>query len=196
MYSQTATHSTLLARVRDAGDTGAWVEFCSRYGELIRGFCKRQGLQPSDIDDVQQDVLLALTKVMPKFEYDAAKGTFRGYLKTAVLHAIYRKSCQKRGETRLPDIEETTRVAAGDSQADIHWEAQWRQYHLSRAMRLIDAEYSITDREAFEQYAVAGRAATAVAADLGVSADSVYQAKSRIMRRLAELIEQQVQEEG
>ncbi|CAN5724272.1 sigma-70 family RNA polymerase sigma factor [soil metagenome] len=196
MFSQTATHTTLIARVRDGTDPAAWTDFCARYGDLIRGFCRRQGLQSADIDDVQQDVLLALTKAMPRFEYDHARGRFRGYLKTAVLHAIYRRARQKRGEARLPDISETSRLAAADDDAERQWEAQWRQYHLHRALARIEAEFAPADREAFEQYAVNGRAAPEVAADLGISVDSVYQSKSRILKRLGAVIEEQVGEEG
>jgi len=196
MFSQTATHTTLLARVSAGTDAAAWTEFYDRYGELIRSFCKRQGLQSADIDDVQQDVLLSLTKSMPGFVYDPSKGRFRGYLKTVVLHAIYRRSCQKRGEQRLPDFEQTRARADSDSNAETHWEAEWRQYHLRRAMLVIESEFSETDREAFEQYAVSARAPADVASTLGISVESVYQAKSRILKRLSAIIEQQVSEEG
>ncbi len=96
-----STHATLLARLRDGEDRAAWQEFCDRYGELIQGFARRRGLQPSDCDDVVQETLLALTKSMPKFHYEPGKGSFRSYLKTIVLHTIFRRSRQKRGEVAL-----------------------------------------------------------------------------------------------
>lgn len=193
---QTATHSTLLARVAAGTDPQAWREFCARYGELIRGFCLRRGLQAADIDDVQQDVMAGLVKAMPGFVYDPLKGRFRSYLKTVVLHVIYRRSFQKRGAVGLSEVDEATRVGGADESIDKEWESQWRQYHLRRAMQTIEPEFAESDLLAFERYAVLGHDAAEVAGALGVSADSIYQAKSRILKRLSAVIELQVQEEG
>ena len=69
MQMQTATHASLLLRLRDDADGGAWNEFLDRYGELIRGFARRRGLQSADCDDIAQDVLLSLSKALPNFQY-------------------------------------------------------------------------------------------------------------------------------
>jgi RNA polymerase sigma-70 factor (ECF subfamily) len=200
VFSQTATHVSLLTRIAEGADPGAWLEFCDRYSELIRGFCRARGLQAHDVDDVHQDVLLALTKRMPSFEYDPARGRFRSYLKAVVLHAIARRVFQKRGGAGLQDLHEAalaeaTRVA-GQDDAEAQWESEWRQHHLRTAMRVIESEFNESDRLAFVAYAIEGRSPAEVGASLGVSVDSVYQAKSRILRRLTALIDQQVGEEG
>lgn len=201
---QTQTHATLLARLGQQGDTAqrgrAWGEFVDRYGELIRGFCKRHGLQASDTDDVLQDVLLSLSKAMPGFAYDPKVGKFRSYLKTVVLHAIYRKLCQARGGAVLGDVDSMAHsqalTASGDPATDSQWEQEWRQHHLRQAMRVIDAEFSARDRAIFERYAIGGESAEAVTRDMGVSIEALYQIKSRITRRLSQVIEMQVLEEG
>ncbi len=195
MGHQITTHASLLARVSDGTDRAAWREFCDRYGELIRGFVLRRGLQPADADDIMQDVLAALSKSMSGFEYDPAKGMFRGYLKTLVVRSIYKKKFQKRPEVQLEGIEQAAE-AAGDDETERMWEQDWRQYHIRQAMRALAVEFNEADREAFEQYAVAGLGAQGTAEALGMSLDQVYKAKSRILKRLSELIEQQIQDEG
>ncbi len=202
MLSQT-THISLLKRLGKRGDGSAsadrgaaWNEFCDRYGDVIRGFARRQGLQPADCDDVVQDVLAALTQSMPGFTYDPAKGKFRSYLKTVTLHAIFARSRQKRGEVSLEQVCSAAERAATDDEVEALWNEQWRQYHLTRAMQAIDVEFNRADRAAFERYALDGESAEAVAKELGMSVDQVYKAKSRIIRRLTELIERQVAEEG
>jgi RNA polymerase sigma-70 factor (ECF subfamily) len=195
VLSQT-THATLLQRLSRGPDADAWDEFCDRYGELIRSFAHRQGVQPADCDDVMQDVLVALTKSMPGFQYDPARGKFRSYLKTVVLHAVYRKSCQKRGEVALDDLTAAIIPAADNRCIDEHWETEWRQHHLRLAMRTINSEFNRADQAAFQAYGVEGRSAAETAEQLGLTIDQVYQAKSRILRRLTELIEQQTAEEG
>jgi RNA polymerase sigma-70 factor (ECF subfamily) len=193
--SQLTTHTTLLARLAVREDTRAWPEFCARYGELIRSFARMQGLQPADCDDVLQNVLIGLSKAMPDFTYDPSKGKFRNYLKTFVMRAIYRRFREKRAAPRQLKPEGAQNVA-DDPAVDAIWEEQWREYHLRRAMQTIEVEFSRADREAFEAYAVEGRDARQVAAAVGMPVEQVYRAKSRILKRLGELVAQQVQEEG
>ncbi len=196
VIGQTTTHVSLLARLSDGTDRGAWAEFHDRYADLIRGFASRQGVQPADCDDVLQEALVALTKALPSFNYDPAKGKFRSYLKTVVLHVIYRKSCQNKGAIALENLEELTAAGAADETVEAQWEAEWRQYHLRLAMKTISAEFNKTDFQAFERYGLAGEPAPDTADALSMSVDQVYQAKSRILRRLGEVIDQQIQDEG
>ncbi len=190
------THATLLARVAAGTDHAAWQEFCDRYGLLIRGFAERQGLQAADCDEVAQESLLALAKAMPNFQYDRSKGKFRSYLKTIVLHEIFRRSRQKHGEVLLGEVDDAVTQAVANPEIEQIWEAQWRQYHIRQAMSVIEMEFNEKDRAAFEAYALAGREAAEVAAEQAMSVDQIYQAKSRIMKRLSQIIQQQVEEEG
>jgi len=191
------THASLLERLRAEHDGPAWDEFCQRYGQLIVGFARRQGLQAADCDDVLQDVLAALTRALPAFRYDASKGKFRGYLKTVTLHVIQRRR-QKEAPSGPGGEPMPASLGAddGDPAASAAWETEWRQHHLRIAMQTIEREFAKADRDAFALYAIAGSDAAATASGLGLSVDQVYQAKSRILRRLRELIEAQVEEEG
>lgn len=200
-----STHITLLDRLCSAGepDQDAWRAFHERYGDLIRGYARARGVSGSDADDVVQDVLLSLTKAMGRqeggFRYDPSKGTFRGYLLAVVRNAIVRRARQNRPQQGL--LPEDIPVNGGpgapcDQGDDAPWDEQWRQHHTRLAMRTIESEFNATDLEAFHRYAVLRHAAGTVAKDLGVSVDSVYQAKSRVLRRLMSVIAEQVREEG
>lgn len=193
---QTTTHASLLARLSKGSDRAAWAEFHDRYADLIRGFASRQGVQSNECDDVLQDALLALTQAMPGFVYDPAKGKFRSYLKTVVLHIIYRKSFQKKGIVSLENLESLTASGTNDETVESQWEAEWRQYHLRLAMKTIAIEFNKNDLGAFERFGLAGEPAAQVAEALEMTPGQVYQAKSRILKRLGELIDEQVQDEG
>jgi RNA polymerase sigma factor (sigma-70 family) len=217
----TQTHASLLARlIAPPGDHAqqAWREFVDRYGDLIAGFCRARGLHSADTDDIVQDVLLALTRAMPDFTYDPAKGKFRSYLKTVTLHAIFKKSRQRAGQLQLGDAQKTLQATSTphhpsaesdppsyaliadalthDPHAESQWETQWRRYHLRRAMLAIEHEFSARDRDAFERYAVLGQEPTTIARELSISTENLYKIKSRLTRRLAELIALQIEEEG
>jgi RNA polymerase sigma-70 factor (ECF subfamily) len=190
------THTTLLTRLSEGVDPAAWNEFHDRYADLFRGFARRYGLQPADCDDIAQEVLLALSRSMGGFKYDPSKGKFRSYLKTLSLRTIFRNLRQKRDHKVLEDIETGPDKAGADPSVEAKWENEWRQHHIRQAMRRLEPEFNERDRMAFSQYAMTGRPASEAAKALGMSVDQVYQAKSRILRRLTELIGEQVRDEG
>jgi RNA polymerase sigma-70 factor (ECF subfamily) len=196
MYPTISTHTSLLARLADGSDPTAWREFSERYSELIRGFAQRRGLQPADCDDITQDVLLSLSKALPGFRYDPSKGKFRSFLKTVTVRRIIEKKRQKKGEVPAEPIEQAARVAADQPDAETAWEKEWRRYHLRQALRTIHGEFNENDRQAFQWYALERRDAAGTATALGLSVDHVYQAKSRITKRLAQIIAAQVRDEG
>jgi RNA polymerase sigma-70 factor (ECF subfamily) len=196
VFAQTTTHVSLLARLHDGRDTLAWRTFCDRYEELIRGFARRQGVFGSDADDVVQDVMLSLTKAMPGFSYDPAKGKFRSYLKTVVVRAISARSRQNPSLVSLHEGSTHPSPASPSDPVSEPWEVEWRQYHLRQAMKAVRAEFNASDIAAFEAYVNEGRDAAVVAHELGIKVDSVYQAKSRVLRRLSQAIAEQVNEEG
>ncbi len=196
MGTQVTTHASLLVRLADGSDRTAWDEFHERYGELIRRFAGGHGLQAADCDDVVQEVLLALSRAMRSFEYDPAKGSFRGYLKTVTLRSISRAIRQKRGAPPLVTVEDVAEPGAEDATVAAAWEAEWRANHVRRAMRLLEGEFKVAELRAFQRYAVEGQDARQTATALGLTVNQVYQAKSRIAKRLAELIELQVRDEG
>lgn len=196
IYSGESTHVSLLGRLKTLGDQAAWRDFCDRYGALIRRFSSRRGLQPSDCDDILQETLLALAKSMPTFQYDPSRGSFRGYLKTVAVHIIFRKICQTQRPTPPEEIEKSVRSAMADPEVEADWETEWRQHHLRAAMKSIEAEFNERDRAAFDAYVLHGAGAAEAAKKLDMSTDQVYQAKARILKRLTQLVEAQVREEG
>jgi RNA polymerase sigma-70 factor (ECF subfamily) len=193
--SQLTTHTTLLARLRDVQDHGAWAEFHGRYEGLIRTYARRQGLQAADCDDCVQDVLIGLSKAMPGFEYDPRRGKFRSFLKTIATRAIFRRFRQKAATAGQQPVKGDDPPIDDDRNEQI-WEQEWRSHHLRLAMRTLEAEFNTCDRAAFEAYAVDGRDARETAEALGMTVEQVYQAKSRILKRLSEVIQQNVAEEG
>jgi RNA polymerase sigma-70 factor (ECF subfamily) len=189
------THASLLARLAEGVDPTAWAEFHDRYRDLIRGFAGRQGLQPADCDDVTQEVLLNLSKSVNRFAYDPAKGKFRSYLRTMVINTIRQRRRQERGGSALCGDEEDRRCDADPATATA-WNEEWQQYHVRRAMQRLVTTVSERDRIAFVRYALEGVSAEQTAREVEASVEQVYQIKSRILKRLRQLIAEQVEEEG
>ena len=111
------------------------------------------------------------------------------YLRTVVFHTIARRQRQNHTTTPLPeDVEDPTR--------DSVFEDEWQQYHIRRAMGRLMTTISSRDRVAFVRYAVHGVSADQTAEELGLTATHVYKIKSRVLKRLSDLIAQQVKVEG
>jgi RNA polymerase sigma-70 factor (ECF subfamily) len=67
---------------------------------------------------------------------------------------------------------------------DPAWEREEHLHRVRWAMRLIAKEFEPLTLEAFRLHVLAGRPVAETADGLGISRDSVYQAKSRVLRRL------------
>jgi len=188
------TRPSLLLRLSRGVDPEAWQEFRDRYAGLIRRVLAERGVQASERDDIEQEVLLSLVKAMPRFEYDPSRGQFRSYLKTIVVRALARRHRRRTGPAMLGL--ELDLVEPADESFDAIWDRQWRRYHLRRAWSRLESEFSDLDRSVFEAYAIQGVRARSVGEAHGIAVDRVYRIKSEMLSRLTGLIAEQVEEEG
>jgi RNA polymerase sigma-70 factor (ECF subfamily) len=175
-------------------DRDVWLEFFDQYADLILGFARSRGLQESDREDVLQAVLAALVRAMPGFRYDRQRGRFRSLLWTMTRRAIVDHVRQERRSPTVP-LDGTDGLAAPSAAEEEAWELEWRQHHLRRALRAVEHEFSEANMQAFHRYVVGGAPPEDVARSLGISVEQVYQAKSRILKRLSAAIEQQRRDE-
>ena len=134
------TSLTLLGRLRqDPKDQAAWSEFVVRYGPRILQWCRGWGLQESDAQDVTQDVLLKLNRLMARFVYDAS-GSFRGWLKTLAHHAWRDLAAERRrsglgvGERSVTEL--LGNVQAGENLVE-QLDAEFRREVMDRAMERV-----------------------------------------------------------
>ena len=77
---------------------------------------------------------------------------------------------------------------AGLAETETFWEIEYRQQLVGRALELMQSEFQPTTWRACLEV-VSGRPAAEVAAELGITVDAVYAAKSRVLRRLRKELE-------
>ena len=63
-------------------------------------------------------------------------------------------------------------------------ETEYREFLVSRALEVMQAEFQPTTWKACWEHVVAGRPAADVAGELGITPNAVYLAKARVLRRL------------
>jgi len=181
------THLTFLLRLRDRADKLSWQEFHERYGQLLYRYARSRGASHADAEDIVQEVEMYLFKAINGFEYDARRGRFRAYLRSAMIHAMARRASQQAREPAGLDPRTFDYLASHkDANADAPWEREWQLHRLRWAMRSIAEGFEPTTLKAFEVHVLAGRSVEETARELGLSKASVYQAKSRILKCLRE----------
>lgn len=187
MSQADSTHLTFLLRLRDRADKLSWQEFHERYGQLLYRYARGRGASHADAEDVVQEVEMYLFKAINDFEYDARKGRFRTYLRSAVVHALARRATKQAGQPAALDPQTLDYVSSEkEASADARWEREWQLHRLRWAMHSIAGEFEPLTLRAFEMHVLGGRPVTETAGELGLSKASVYQARSRILKRLRE----------
>ena len=186
------TSTTLLRDLAHDLQHARWGEFVARYRPMMEAFM-RERFPSLDADDVIQETLVAVCRVMPSYGYDPdAKGHFRNYL-TGILRNKARRmlrDSRRRAELAAAanDLWRDDRVSARP--AELAEEASWRDAVFEMALARFLADPSVADRtkRIFERTAVNGEAPENVAAAFSMTRHAVDQAKSRAMSRLREIV--------
>ena len=181
----TTTSITLLNRVRDPSDAEAWQDFFQLYFPLIVKYVRWHGLNRHDAEETAQQCMSALARQMRDFHYSPAKGRFRGFLRKMVQQRIV--DWKRRKRTRQARTGELEALAAPEETADDGtWERLWMREHLLYCVRRLESRYSQQTVEAFRLYALQDWPVARVCRVLGMTANQVYVAKTRMIRRLRE----------
>jgi RNA polymerase sigma factor (sigma-70 family) len=187
------TRASLLVQLRDGANDGAWREFATLYGPVIYGFARKRGLQDADAADLMQDVLRSVANSIGRLDYDRTRGTFRGWLFTITRNKVYNFLSARRirpqgsGDTTTNYLLASEPDTSDDSDA---LEMEFQRRLASIAMDRIKSEFQPNTWQAFWFAAVEGVSIAEVAQRLGMSAGAIYVAKSRVLARLKEEVDQ------
>jgi RNA polymerase sigma factor (sigma-70 family) len=182
------TPISLLERLRLRPDAASWRRLVDLYTPLIRAWLRRHALQDPDADDLTQDVLGVLVRELPNFRHDLRRGAFRRWLRTVTVNRL---RTFWRGRDRRPAapggsdfgqvLDQLEDPASGLSAL---WEREHDRHVLRRLLELLEPEFEPATWRAFRLLVLEGRPTAEVAAELGVSANAVRIAKSRVLSRL------------
>ena len=187
------TQTSLLWAVRDAGNRQAWTDFHRIYAPLVRVFCRRLGLTDADADDATQELMMLAHDALCRGVYDPRKGRFRGWLYGVARKRALMAHRARRRPTRAQAVPTEDGLDLISGLEDKHdeaerriWEQEWRYALLEEAMRQLQPTLPEKTFQAFVLYAVEQRPVEQVAAELRISASSVYVYKSRVLDAIRE----------
>ena len=188
------TRLTLLARLQEPANQAAWEEFVAVYEPAVYGFARKKGLQDADARDLCQDVLRAVALAIERWDPDPRRGSFRGWMFRIARNMLINFRTHRRrhvggtGDSAVHEaLADLPEAMNGDSAL---YEAEYRRQLFVWAAGEVRNEFSASTWQAFWQTAVEGRETKSIAAELGVSTGAVYIARSRVIARLRQRIEE------
>jgi RNA polymerase sigma-70 factor (ECF subfamily) len=198
MNDAPATRLSLLVRLCDARDDGAWSQFVEIYAPLVYGFARKHDLQDADAADLTQDVLQAVSGGIRRLDYDPRRGSFRGWLFTVVRNKLRNfLAARKRPGRGTGDTDAQHRLQelpAPEEDQTAWWDQEYERRVFAWAAEQVRGAFQDSTWRAFWQTAVEGQTGPVVAKTLGMSVAAVYLAKGRVMARLKEIIRETLDE--
>ena len=106
------TSPSLLDRLSRRPDDADWRRLVALYTPLLHAWLGRHGLQPSDLDDLTQEVLGVVVQKLPEFRHNRRVGAFRAWLRTITVHCL-RRFCARSNTGRRRRAAATSRRTLG-----------------------------------------------------------------------------------
>ena len=182
------TRQSLLFRIRDPADAGAWSEFLTLYHPVIYRITRRRGWQDADAQDLTQIVLTKVANKIESFDPDGP-AKFRTWLSRVCQNAITDALRRRRDEPR-GGSDDVAKLSNGVTHPldDEEFAKEERRAIFRWAAKQVATEFEDTSWEAFSRTTIDGESASAVAQSLSMSVGAVYTARSRVMRRLKQKV--------
>jgi RNA polymerase sigma-70 factor (ECF subfamily) len=181
------TPLSLLERVR-ARNPEAWHRLVQIYRPLVLSWCAQARVDPTDAEDVAQEVFAAAAAALDRFHRDRPGDTFRGWLRVITRNQILLLFRRNQGRTQAAggsDAWQNLQAIADPLPGPGAEAAEVGQLYM-RAMELVRGEFEERTWQAFWLTVIEDREPSAVALELNMTPNNIRQAKSRVLRRLRE----------
>lgn len=174
---------SLLQRLRDLSDTGAWVDFDRTYRPMLTAYAHARGLSAADAEDVAQQCAQAVVEQIERYEHLAS---FKAWLRSIAEHKVADVFRGRRREVQA-DSDMLSRHAGPP--ATRARSLSWTTADVRRCAEAVSREVAPTTFAAFVGYALERRPVREVAHELGMTPNQVYVAKHRIVARIRRRVE-------
>ena len=177
----TSTH--LLSRARK-WDQDAWNQIVRQYGPLVYRWSQRWPLQPADREDLFQEIFRSVAAGLPRFSREQPGRSFRSWLWTLTRNRAADLLRRQSPAGELPDESGIVDHRRTPNSVGMPASESPLQDHLANSLQQIQPEFHESTWRAFWESVIEQRSPADVANELGVSLNSVYHARSRVLSRL------------
>jgi RNA polymerase sigma-70 factor, ECF subfamily len=183
------TSLSLLDRLRAARpDASDWKRLQGIYLPLIGRWLARVPGIGDEADDLAQEVFVVVIREIPRFRRQR-EGSFRAWLRQVTVNKVrtHRRRRHRRPVVGLDPADGfLDRLADPNGDLAREWDMDHDRHVFQKLLAVVQPDFGATTWEAFRRFAVDGLLAAVVAEQMGMSVNSVIQAKSRILKRLRE----------
>ena len=194
------TRASLILRLPSAADAEAWNEFVSIYEPFVYRFARRGGLQEADARELVQNVLLAVARAVGRWRPDSSRGKFRTWLFRIARNQLIDLSGKLRRHATTPCCENSLGMLAQPLEplggmdefgwSDEEVKMSHRRELFRWAAERVKTSVKLSTWQAFWLTAVEQLSAEVVAERLSISVGAVYIARSRVLARLRDAVNQ------
>src|SRR6185295_12019587 len=183
-----STRASLLLRLRDSQDHEAWAEFVSLYEPVTYRLLRRHGLQDADAREVMQELFLAVSRNIDRWDPANERGSFRGWLRRVARNLVI--NWLKHRERRVvatggSDMQAMLdMLPAADGPESVEFDRELRRALLHRAAERVRGEVHAATWQAFWETGVLGSSPADAAKKLGMTVGSIWVAKCRVVARM------------
>ena len=193
MSHQPKTRLSLILRLRHADDAAAWQEFVEIYQPLVFRLARSRGLQEADALDMTQEVMARVAKAINRWDPDPNRGSFRGWISRITRNLVieFLRSKNRRPITSDDSsIEQLVNSTPDRSPETELFDLEHERQVFAWAAEKVRSSFQPKSWQAFWLTAVDNRTPDDVANELGLTKGAVYIARSRVMAKLKQKIEQ------
>ena len=188
MMLSPSTRASLLLRLRDPQDHEAWLEFVTLYEPVAYRLLRRHGLQDADAREVMQELLLAVSRNIDRWDPAEERGSFRGWLRRVARNLVinWLKNRQRRAVAGGgSDMQAMFNMLPADSgQETVEFDHELRRAMFQQAAEQVRGEIQPATWQAFWETGVVGTSPAEAAKKLGMTVGAVRVAKCRVLARL------------
>lgn len=184
------TQASLLVDLSDPANERAWSVFSQLYRPVIYRMAKRRGLQEADAQDLAQRVLISVASSISGWKPERQHGRFRNWLSRVTRNAIIDTFRSMKPDVAIGGSAIAKILNQSPAAHETEIEYEYERSVFREAARLVRTEFKEPTWLAFWETTVENRPIAIVAESLGQSAGSIYTARSRVMKRLREVVEE------
>lgn len=183
------TSMTLLNRARQH-DEEAWRIIIKLYAPLVYRWCKRMGMSYHDIENLSQEVFTIAYRKLDQFQKQEDKDSFRGWLYTLVRNKRIdwlrkrQKDMDAVGGSQAARLQQQIPDGISEDSEEMSESEQEDLFLYNQAVELIRQEFSQRDQQIIEALLCENQAPHKIAEQFGISRNTVYIVRSKVMKRL------------
>lgn len=190
------TRNSLLLRLQDQCDIAAWDQFVAIYQPLVFRLARSRGFQEADALDIVQEVMVAISKAIHRWEFNPAKGRFRDWLfriaRNMMINFLTRRKYQSLSSSDRNALlfESCLAPDQADPEATREFELEYRRELFWVAAEKVKAQVKSTTWEAFRITAIEDLSVADAAKQLGMKEGAVLVARCRVLARMRQTVAQ------